>query len=343
MAGKKKLPNPGFYIIRKRASGQRESDLERSTGSEPICNVVILGPVSESSREQLITGLQQRFRLTAEQVESLLQRAPVVVKRGLSLEKAQSFVHRLEEIGAKVRIERVFPEQEPAALPRQRTTARKIPPPMADQISPESYCLWEDMENLGFLRAFFGTIGEVLFHPSRFYSRMPVEGGLLHPLIFALVMGVLGGMFGLVYQFLTMFFLDSMFEPRVFGQFSVPIMIGWAIGLPILTIIGVFIGSGVLHVCLMIVRGNRNGFEATFRVIAYAMSTQIFTIIPFLGGAIGGIWALVVEIVGLRESHGISTGRAALAIFLPALIILVLLVILAAVLLPIIFRAISGA
>jgi hypothetical protein len=119
-------------------------------------------------------------------------------------------------------------------------------------------------------------------------------------------------------------------------------MIGSAIGLPILTIIGVFIGGGILHVCLMIVRGNRKGFEATFRVIAYAMGTQIFGIIPFLGGAVGAIWALVIEIIGLRESHGISTGRAALAIFLPILVILALLAVLAAVMIPIIFRLVSG-
>ncbi len=316
--------------------------LEQPRGSEPICNIVFLGPVSHSSRGQLVKGLQQRFRLTEEQAATLLQRAPVVVKRGLSLEAAQSFVHHLEEIGAKVRIERVFTEQQREVPPRPERTAQHAVPPKTAEVSPESYCSWEDMENLGFFRAFFDTMVEVLFHPSRFYSRMPTEGGLIHPLIFAVVMGVLGGMFGLVYQFLAMSFFAGMFESQAFGNFSVPMMIGSAIGLPILTIIGVFIGGGILHVCLMIVRGNRKGFEATFRVIAYAMSTQIFGIIPFLGGAVGAIWALVIEIIGLRESHGISTGRAALAFFLPILVILALLAVLAAVMIPIIFRLVSG-
>lgn len=305
--------------------------------------MVFLGPVSASSREQLVRGLQQRFKLTAEQAEGLVQRVPVIVKRGISLEKAQSFGHHLEQIGAKVRIDRVFPEQEPPVSPGQKTTVEETVPPRTGRISPESYCLWEDMENLGFFRAFLGTVGEALFHPSRFYRRMPVEGGLIHPLIFALVMGVLGGLLGLIYQFLMMSFVGSMFEPRGLGGFGVPMMIGSAIGLPILTIIGLFIASGILHVCLMIVRGNRKGFEATFRVIAYAMSTQVFGIIPFLGGAIGGIWALVIEIVGIRESHGISTGRAALAIFFPILVILALVLVLAAVMIPIIFKVFSSA
>jgi hypothetical protein len=303
--------------------------------------VVFLGPESESTREQLVEGLKQRFKLTSQQAQSLLNRAPIIVKKDLSLEKAQALIHHLEEIGAKVRIERVFPETQPGVPPGQETTGQEKAPSQVGEAPRESYCSWEDMENLGFFRAFFGTIGEVLFHPTRFYARMPVEGGLINPLIFALVMGVLGGMFGLLYQFLVTYYFGTIFETPGFGDFSVPVMIGSAIGLPILTIIGVFVGSGVLHLCLMIVRGNRNGFEATFRVIAYAMSTQMFGIIPILGGGIGFIWALVIEIIGIRESHGISTGRAALAIFLPLLAILAVAVIFIAIMIPVIISMFS--
>jgi hypothetical protein len=297
-----------------------------------------LGPVSESSRDQLVKGLQQRFKLTPQQAQALVRKAPLVVKRGLSLEKAHSLVHHLEEIGARVRIERVAPEPHPAAFPAEKTTTQETMPPKTEEIPPESYCSWEDMENLGFFRAFFRTLGEVLFRPSRFYSRMPVEGGLINPLIFALVMGVLGGMFGLLYQFLLMSFVGRMFGAEGFTDFGVPMMIGSAIGLPLLTIAAVFIVSGVLHVCLMIVGGNQKGFEATFRVIAYAMGTQIFGIIPLLGGVIGAIWALSIEIIGIRESHHISTGRAALAVFLPIMII-AFLGILTALIIPILFKA----
>ncbi len=315
--------------------------MERQTIGEPRCRIVLLGPISESSREQLVKGLQERFNLTAKQAEALLQKAPVVVKKGLTMEKANIFLQRLQEIGAHVRIERVFPEEPEAPSPKERIRPRETIAPPIEEMAPESYCMWEDMENLGFFKAFFGTIWEVLFHPSLFFSRMPVERGLGYPLIFALVMGVLGGMFGLLYQFVMMFIFGGFSESEGFGGFSVPMLIGSAIGLPIITVIGVFIASGILHVCLMIVRGNRKGFEATFRVIAYAMSTQVFGIIPILGGMIGGIWSLVVEIIGLRESHGISTGRAAFAMFLPVLVILALVIILAAILIPIILRILS--
>jgi hypothetical protein len=168
---------------------------------------------------------------------------------------------------------------------------------------------------------------------------MPVDRGLIHPLVFALVMGVLGGMFSLLYQFLMTYSVSRLVPLEGMGGLNVTMMIGSVIVLPILTVIGVFIGSAILHVCLMIVRGNRKGFEATFRVIAYVMSTQIFGIIPILGGLVGLIWAFVIEIVGARETHGISTGRATLAVFLPILVIVVLGIALAAVMIPIFFNA----
>jgi hypothetical protein len=288
--------------------------------------------MSESTREQLTQGLQQRFGLTAHQAEMLIQRAPVVVKRRIAMEKANALVQHLEQIGARVRIE-WGPE-------KQEWAPEEPAEPQTGETPVASYCPWEDMENLGFFRAFFSTIGDVLFHPSRFFSRMSVEGGLIQPLIFALVMGVLGGVFSLVYQFLVLYYMGASAGAERAGSIHVPMMIGSAIGLPIVTIIGVFLGSGVLHVCLMIVRGNRKGFEATFRVVAYAMSVQVFGIIPLLGGLIGGIWALVVQIIGIRESHGISTGRSALAIFLPVLVIIIFLLVLAAVLIPVFLRGI---
>jgi hypothetical protein len=39
------------------------------------------------------------------------------------------------------------------------------------------------------------------------------------------------------------------------------------------------------------------------------------------------MYALVLEIIGLRESHGIGSGRAALAALLPLIVIVVLVVI----------------
>jgi hypothetical protein len=87
----------------------------------------------------------------------------------------------------------------------------------------------------------------------------------------------------------------------------------------------------------MIVGGNKKGFQTSFRAISYAFSGNLFAIIPFIGSTIGGIYFLILTIIGLREGHGISTGKAVLAVFLP-LIVGVGLGILAVTLVPLLFR-----
>jgi hypothetical protein len=87
----------------------------------------------------------------------------------------------------------------------------------------------------------------------------------------------------------------------------------------------------------MIVGGNKKGFQTTFRAISYAFSGNLFAVIPFIGSTIGGVYFLILTIIGLRESHAISTGKAVLAVFLP-LIVGVGLVVLAMTFVPFFFR-----
>jgi hypothetical protein len=103
------------------------------------------------------------------------------------------------------------------------------------------------------------------------------------------------------------------------------------IALPLLVLVGLYIISAIVHLCLVVVGGNRRGFEGTFRVIAYAGATDIFSIIPFIGSLIAFIYTLIIAVIGLREGHGIGTGRAVLAVFLPfiAMVALFLVVVIA--------------
>jgi hypothetical protein len=43
-------------------------------------------------------------------------------------------------------------------------------------------------------------------------------------------------------------------------------------------------------------------------------------IVPVCGGAIAGIWCLVVECIGLAKAHETTTGKAVLAVFLPVIV-----------------------
>lgn len=274
--------------------------------------ILFIGPGVDTveERERVIQGLQARFNLARERAEHLVQSAPIVVKKGVTEKERNRYVEAFHSIGAMVQVRR-YPD------PTMRATrAAPYRPPEEAQ-----YCPWEDMEKVGFFQAFLTTLREVLLSPSRFYRRMPTNRGLSNPLIFALILGVLGGVLGLAWQ--------QAFVPQ-FEQFpgtAAPYLVGITIALPLIVLLALFVGSAIVHLCLMLVGGNRRGFEATFRVIAYSWSTQIFALVPLIGSFIIPIYSLVIEIIGLRESHGISTGRAALAIFLPFIVVIALLVI----------------
>ena len=63
------------------------------------------------------------------------------------------------------------------------------------------------------------------------------------------------------------------------------------------------------------------GYESTFRVIAYSSgSTALFYAVPFCGGLVAFIWSLVVQIIGVKEIHGTTTGTAVMAVLLPFLV-----------------------
>lgn len=91
--------------------------------------------------------------------------------------------------------------------------------------------------------------------------------------------------------------------------------IGAFIGAIIGGIIGIFIGGLWLHLWVYVV-GGRNGFTQTIKAVTYGMTPSL--LLGWIPGVniIAGIWALIVEIIGIRQLHELSTGKAVLAIII---------------------------
>jgi hypothetical protein len=206
----------------------------------------------------------------------------------------------------------------PAAPPLQTGTPSISGPP-----APRSGLPWDHREERGFFNAFIETLVMVLTKPSEAFTAMKREGGLGEPLIYAIIGGWVGG----VISFLFSLGLQSVgfFAGR---HNAIAAMAGMGIGsaaiiilLPVFIVICLFIGSAVVHLCLMIVGGANQSFETTFRVLAFSQgSTGPLQIIPICGGLIAGVWALVCNCIGLARAHETDTGRAVLAVFLPLIV-----------------------
>ena len=180
---------------------------------------------------------------------------------------------------------------------------------------------WDERKNVGFFKALVDTWRQVMFNPVQFFLKMPREGGLGGPLLYGFIMGEIGFLFSLMWEGMSIF-VPPFFERNGFGD-----MVGEVAGVtffffasPAIVLAVLFIFSALLHVCLLIVGGAQRPFETTFRVICYASSTDLLEIVPCCGWFVGLVWNLVLTIIGVRETHEISTGRAALAVLLPAIV-----------------------
>jgi len=185
---------------------------------------------------------------------------------------------------------------------------------------------WDDRDRIGFFGALVETTRQVLTAPGAFFRAMPVTGGLGSPLLYAVVIGWVG--------LVASAFYSAVFRSIVgssLGAFSnrpeLASVLGWVESWAgfvaqvvfggVAVVIGVFVAAGILHLMLLVLGGARRDFEATFRVVSFAQATSVLFLLPFCGQLIGGVWCLVLYVLGLAEAHQIGHGKALAAVLLP--------------------------
>jgi hypothetical protein len=90
---------------------------------------------------------------------------------------------------------------------------------------------------------------------------------------------------------------------------------------PVAMVLGIFIAGGITHLCLMLLGGANRSFETTIRVFCYAGgSANIFLLVPFCGGLVTTIVALVLDCIGLARAHQTDTWRPVAALLLPLVV-----------------------
>jgi hypothetical protein len=183
---------------------------------------------------------------------------------------------------------------------------------------------WEHRDQLGFVKAWFDTVSLLITKPSDAFMMMRPEGGLIDPLLFGLMGGCAGGIVSILFQGLFQSIPGFAARNQALDYFGVgawAFIIIYAVLMPVLVTIGLFLGSGILHLCLMMVGGANRSFETTFRVACFtAGAANLFSMIPFCGGLIAVVYNIVLECIGLSRAHQTTTGKALLAIFLPMIV-----------------------
>lgn len=182
-------------------------------------------------------------------------------------------------------------------------------------------CPWEERQERGTFAAFGETLQQSLFDPSAFFGALPPEGRIGAGLVYAVIIGSLAAVVAMMWQ-------RIIGSPGVWlkNGHEIPPFIGyfWYLGLavlPLAIVVSIFFRSAILHLSLLLLGGARKGYSATLKVLCYASSTSAFHVFPFCGSFIAFFWRIALIVIGLREVHRISTGKAIMAWLLPFLLV----------------------
>lgn len=190
---------------------------------------------------------------------------------------------------------------------------------------------WEYHAEIGILRALGRTMKEVLKSPNETFRWAVRSGGMMNPCLYALLMGSFFGVLGLMIFVVTPGTQEDFSEMLKMLPEGDPIreylgdanylkfvMIGALIFVVLNAIAAPLIVGLMFHLCLMMTGARLQGFEATYRVVAYGFgSSRPLALIPFCGVFLMPVWSAVVYVVGLAAIHGIETWQALIAVLLP--------------------------
>jgi hypothetical protein len=181
---------------------------------------------------------------------------------------------------------------------------------------------WERRAETGLRDGIFQTVKKATFSPRTFFRNTAVEGGLREPLAFGILLGSIGLMLELFWQFLMGEGSLSEIQMDVVTDYGTSLVfLASAVLCPLAATAMICVTSLIIHLLLSVVGGGKNGFEATFRTVCYSQAAQFWAVIPYVGGFVATFWLLVVQIIGLREIHGVSYTRVIIAFLIPAVVV----------------------
>ncbi len=184
------------------------------------------------------------------------------------------------------------------------------------------------------VESFVGTVRDLVTRPVDFFRGIARRGDFVNPLTFALVCAMISAAIG--------GFLGVLYATVGIGDTGVGGAMGALVAslflTPIISAIALFIGAGILHLLVaLVVKPANSGFEATFRVVSYSNVGQLVGWVPVVGPLVAAVASIVLSVIGVREVHETTTGKAALVVLIPAavglLIALLLIALVGAVLL----------
>ncbi len=180
---------------------------------------------------------------------------------------------------------------------------------------------------------FLEKVKGLLLEPSKTFDSLKDESLEEALKYYAIIAALYSALFALMFAFAGSLFGSMMGFGRLGTMMGAGVGIGAAVVFfvmfLILAIASAFIGGAILHIFVYIV-GGRKGIVQTIKVGMYGSTPSLLLGWIPLVSIIAAIWSLIVEIIGIRQLHELTTGKAILAVLIPIMLVIILVMVLAA-------------
>lgn len=210
---------------------------------------------------------------------------------------------------------------------------------------------WEERKDRGRVAAFFASLALLATSPRRFFERTRADAGIWGPLLFVVLVTIVGLFLnGVILTILTLTLPEPAGEllyrtefsmdpsqlanwrdwselavaPRLAALIAIQALLLFLPVLFALTLFVMLLFGGLVHFLLVVTRTPRpQGFRGTWVVLCYANGAGLLTIIPFAGDIASTVCTAVLFGFGLRVVQGVGVVRAVvLSSILPLLALL---------------------
>ncbi|MFH1691591.1 MAG: hypothetical protein ABIC68_03335 [Candidatus Omnitrophota bacterium] len=196
------------------------------------------------------------------------------------------------------------------------------------------FLAWERADSPGKrVKALLPLCASILFRPALFFKavallgRLDLKKRLWRAFVFALILGYLKLLLDVVniywVEYLAKNFLEGSKQLQISLLSATIIQSPFFILRPLINFMLVFL---VLSISIKLVLGFDKKLSPLFLIICYKSASEIFYLLPIVGGLIALAWSLFIFIVGLRECYRADILRLIMAGFIMPVLIAIFIV-----------------
>jgi hypothetical protein len=186
---------------------------------------------------------------------------------------------------------------------------------------------WDRRRSLGFLPAWWETFKMTLVRPSQLF-REHSGTSIKEAWLFAMTTSYIGMLPYVAFHLLMVVAMGAIVGGTAGGGVPslMPFLLLYGFMALIFPPLGALVAAAIqacfIQLGLLLVAPQRKPWDYTFRTCMYASGPNALLAIPFCGAYVGGVWAVVTTIIGIREVHKTTGWRAAVAVLWPIVLLL---------------------